>query len=156
MPPQDSQQSHYLLIERYGAGLAHSSLLLIGLPLTLTLLPIPCSLAPCPVVTYILARFFRRRMLVWGSNQSIQASAIQVLILLLVGLAVLTNMPHRIDLALGAVGFSLFLYSLWAAFDTVLGYDFNYVLIGNAVSRVSETNLKRRERRKRWLQGAEE
>jgi hypothetical protein len=45
---------------------------------------------------------------------------------------------------------------LWAAFDTVLGYDFNYVLIGNAVSRVSETNLKRRERRKRWLQGAEE
>lgn len=142
--------SLYSSTERWGAGFAHSSLLLIGLPLTVILLPIPFSLAPCPVVAYMLARFFRRRMLVWGSNQSIQASAIQVLIFLLAGIVVLTNLPRQIDLAFGTVGFLLFLYTLWAAFDTLLGYDFRYVLIGKMVSRVSEANLKRQERRKSW------
>ena len=138
------------LTERWGASFAHSSLLLIGLPLTVILLPIPFSLAPCPVVAYMLARFFRRRMLVWGANQSIQASAIQVLIFLVAGMVVLTNLSHQIDLALGTAGFLLFLYTLWAAFDTLLGYDFRYVLIGKVVSRVSEANLKRQERRKGW------
>lgn len=146
----DSDQLPYPLIERVGAGIAHSSLLIIGAPLTLTLLPIPFSLAFCPVVAYLIARFFRRRMLAWGANQSIQASAVQVLIVLVVGFVVLTDLPSSIDLTLGTFGFLLFLYTLWAAFDAFLGYDFHYALIGGAVSRVSEANLKRQERRKRW------
>ncbi len=150
MPELDLDQSPYSLIERWGAFAAHSSLLLIGLPLTFILLPIPFSLAPCPVVSYMLARYFRRRRLVWGANQSIQASAVQVLIVLVAGLIVLTNMPLSIDLALGTVGFLLFLYTLWAALDTLLGFDFHYALIGNAVRRVSEANLKRQERRRSW------
>ena len=150
MPKLDMDPSLYSLTERWGAGFAHSSLLLIGLPLTVILLPIPFSLAPCPVVTYMIARFFRRRMLVWGANQSIQASAIQVLIVLVSGMVVLTNLSRQIDLALGTAGFLLFLYTLWAAFDTVLGYDFRYVFIGKVVARVSEANLKRQERRKGW------
>ena len=150
MPKLDRDPSLYSLTERWGAGFAHSSLLLIGLPLTVILLPIPFSLAPCPVVTYMIARFFRRRMLVWGANQSIQASAIQVLIVLVAGMVVLTNLSRQIDLALGTAGFLLFLYTLWAAFDTVLGYDFRYVFIGKVVARVSEANLKRQERRKGW------
>ena len=150
MPKLDMDPSLYSLTERWGAGFAHSSLLLIGLPLTVILLPIPFSLAPCPVVTYMIARFFRRRMLVWGANQSIQASAIQVLIVLVAGMVVLTNLSRQIDLALGTAGFLLFLYTLWAAFDTVLGYDFRYVFIGKLVARVSEANLKRQERRKGW------
>ena len=150
MPKLDMDPSLYSLTERWGAGFAHSSLLLIGLPLTVILLPIPFSLAPCPVVTYMIARFFRRRMLVWGANQSIQASAIQVLIVLVAGMVVLTNLSRQIDLALGTAGFLLFLYTLWAAFDTVLGYDFRYVFIGKVVARVSEANLKRQERRKGW------
>lgn len=142
-------------MERWGAGLAHLSLLLMGLPLTLILLPIPFSLVPCPVASYLLARYFRRRMLVWGANQSIQASTVQVLILSVVGLVVLTDLPGNLDLALGTVGFLMFLYTLWAALDTVLGYDFHYVFIGNAVRRVSEANLRRQERRKSWSQGTE-
>lgn len=155
MPKLDPDQSPYSLSERWGAGVAHSSLLLIGLPLTIILLPVPFSLAPCPVVSYLIARYFRRKMLVWGADQSIQASAIQVLIVLIAGFAVLTNLPHRIDLALGTAGFLLFLYTLWAALDTLLGYDFHYILIGNAVRRVSEANLKRRERRRRWSRRTE-
>tara|TARA_B100000809_G_C14960834_1_gene467318 strand:- start:320 stop:607 length:288 start_codon:yes stop_codon:yes gene_type:complete len=89
-------------------------------------------------------------MLIWGANQSIQASAIQVLIFLVAGMVVLANLPRQIDLVLGTAGFLLFLYTLWAAFDTLLGYDFRYVLIGKVVSRVSEANLKRQERRKGW------
>ena len=150
MPKLDRDPSLYSLTERWGAGFAHSSLLLIGLPLTVILLPIPFSLAPCPVVTYMIARFFRRRMLVWGAYQSIQASAIQVLIVLVAGMVVLTNLSPQIDLALGTAGFLLFLYTLWAAFDTILGYDFRYVFIGKVVARVSEANLKRQERRKGW------
>ncbi len=150
MSKLDMDPSVYSLTERWGAGFAHSSLLLIGLPLTVILLPIPFSLAPCPVVTYMLARFFRRRMLVWGANQSIQASSIHVLIFLVTGMVVLTNLPGQIDLALGTAGFLLFLYTLWAAFDTLLGYDFRYVLIGKVVARVSEVNLKRQECRKGW------
>ena len=149
MQKLEPDQSPYSLIERWGAGVAHSSLLLIGLPLTIILLPIPFSLAPCPIVSYLIARYFRRRMSVWGANQSIQASAVQVLIVLVAGLTVLTNMPPIIDLALGTLVFLLFLYTLWAALDTLLGYDFHYILIGNAVRRVSEANLTRQERRGR-------
>ena len=150
MSKLDMDPSLNSLSERWGASFAHSSLLLIGLPLTVILLPIPFSLAACPVVAYMLARFFRRRMLVWGANQSIQASVIQGLIFLVAGMVVFTNLPRQVDLALGTAGFLLFLYTLWAAFDTLLGYDFRYVLIGKVVSRVSEANLKRQERRKGW------
>ena len=52
------------------------------------------------------------------------------------------------ELAIGTSGFLLFLYTLWAAFDTSLGYDFRYVLLGKSVSRVTNANLKRQERRK--------
>ena len=98
----------------------------------------------------MIARFFRRRNLAWGADQSIQASAIQVLIFLIAGLVVFTNLPRQIGMAIGTSGFLLFLYTLWAAFDTSLGYDFRYILIGKTVSRVSKANLKRQERRKGW------
>ena len=143
----DKPHYSYSFTERLGASVAHSSLLLIGLPLSFVLLPIPFSLAPCPVLSYMLARYFRRKMSVWGVNQSMQASAMQVLILLVAALVALTNMHHRIDLILGTAGFLLFVYTLWAAFDTLLGYDFRYALIGNAVTRVSEANLRRQKRR---------
>ncbi len=146
----DQDQSSYSPIERLGAGVSHASLLLLGLPLTIVLLPVPFSLVPCPVVAYLIARYFRRRSAVWGADQSSQAAAVQVLILLLVGLIVLTGLPSGIDAALGTIGFLLFLYTLWAAFDTLLGYDFRYAFIGKVLSRVSETNLRRRERRRRW------
>ena len=150
MSKLDKNISLYSSAERWGASFAHSTLLFIGLPLTIMLIPIPFSLAPCPVVAYVLARFFRRRNLAWGADQSIQASAIQVLIFLIAGLVVFIDLPRQMEMAIGTSGFLLFLYTLWAAFDTSLGYDFRYVLIGKSVSRVTSANLKRQERRKRW------
>ena len=150
MSKLDRNPPLYSSAERWGACFAHSTLLSIGLPLTIILIPIPFSLAPCPVVAYMLARFFRRRNLAWGADQSIQASAIQVLIFLIAGLVVFTNLPRQMGMAIGTSGFLLFLYTLWAAFDTSLGYDFRYILIGKTVSRVSKANLKRQERRKGW------
>ena len=150
MSKLDKNISLYSSAERWGASFAHSTLLFIGLPLTIILIPIPFSLAPCPVVAYVLARFFRRRNLAWGADQSIQASAIQVLIFLIAGLVVFIDLPRQMEMAIGTSGFLLFLYTLWAAFDTSLGYDFRYVLIGKSVSRVTSANLKRQERRKRW------
>jgi chloramphenicol 3-O-phosphotransferase len=47
----------------------------------------------------------------------------------------------------------VFLYSLWGAIDTLLGYDFHYVGISNLLEHVSRTNLNRRERRRRWFGG---
>ena len=141
--------SQYTDSERAGASIAHGCLLLIGLPITFILLPVPFSLAPCPVVSYVIARYFRRRGLLWGANQSIQASVLQIFVLVIAALAVLTNLPSRMDLALSTVGFLLFLYSLWGAFDTLLGYDFNYYMIGNLVSRVSKGNAARPERRRK-------
>ena len=149
MPKLELNESPYSLAERRGAFVAHCSLLLIGLPLTFILLPVPFSLAPCPVVAYMLARYFRRRRLVWGAFQSIQASVIQMLILVVAALIMLTNLPPRIDLTLGTVGFLLFLYTLWAALDTLLGYDFHYIMISKVVHQVSEVNFGRQERRER-------
>ena len=152
-PKLELEQSPYSVGERRGAFVAHCSLLLIGLPLTFILLPIPFSLVPCPIVSYMLARYFRRRRLVWGAFQSIQASVIQMVILLVFALIVLTNLPPGLALALGTVGFLLFLYTLWAALDTLLGYDFHYIMISKLVRRVSYVNLERQERRRRWSQG---
>ena len=42
----------------------------------------------------------------------------------------------------------LLLYSLWGAWDTLLGYNFRYIGIGRAINRVSEANMKRQERRR--------
>ena len=49
--------------------------------------------------------------------------------------------------------FLLFLYSLWGALDTFLGYDFRYLYIGNLLDRVSQANLSRQEPRRRWQFG---
>jgi hypothetical protein len=42
----------------------------------------------------------------------------------------------------------IFLYSLWGAWDTLLGHDFRYVGINGLLRRVSESNLRRQERKR--------
>ena len=133
--------------------MAHASALLIGVPLTLLLLPIPLSLVPCPVVSYLIARSFRRRELAWGAFQGMQASLIQLLVLLLATITVVGDAIPGLALTFGTAAFLVFLYSLWGAVDTLLGYDFRYVGINNLLERVSRTNLNRRERRRRWFGG---
>jgi hypothetical protein len=105
------------------------------------------------VVSYLIARSFRRRKLAWGAFQGIQASLIQLLVLLLAAITVVGGTIHPLAVTFGTAAFLVFLYSLWGAVDTFLGYDFHYVGISNLLERVSQTNLKRRESRRRWFGG---
>jgi hypothetical protein len=83
----------------------------------------------------------------WASFQSLQAAVIQMVMLALVTLTMSANLPSRVDLTLGTGWFLLLLYTLWGAVDTLMGYDFRYILIGNWAEKVSRTNLGRVNRR---------
>ena len=149
----NQETSPYSKGQRWGSAVAHATALLIGVPLTLLLLPVPLSLAPCPVVSYLIARSFRRRKLPWATFQGMQASLIQLLILGLATITIVGDAIPHLPLTSGTVAFLVFLYSLWGAVDTVLGYDFRYLGISNLLEHVSRTNLNRRERRRRWFGG---
>jgi hypothetical protein len=82
-----------------------------------------------------------------------QASLIQLLILALATITVVGGTIHPLAVTFGTAAFLVFLYSLWGAVDTLLGYDFRYVGISNLLDRVSQANLNRRERRRRWFGG---
>ena len=150
----DTQTAPPSKVERWGSCLAHGSTLFIGVPLTILLHGFPLFLVPCPVAAYLIARSFRRRRLTWGAFQGMQASAVQLLILLLVVLMLTAGPVPQLAVLFGTAAFLLFLYSLWGALDTLLGYDFRYAYIGNLMDRVSRTNLERSEPRRRWLGGS--
>ena len=152
MPDPDTGVPALSKVERWGSCLAHGSTLFIGVPLTI-LLSFPLFLVPCPVAAYMIARSFRRRRLAWGAFQGMQASAVQLLILLMATGTVFADPVPRLGLLFVTTGFLLFLYSLWGALDTLLGYDFRYAYIGNLLERVSQSNLERPELRRRWFGG---
>ena len=129
--------------------MAHAGALLIGVPLTVFFLDPPFSLAPCPVIAYMIARFFRRRKLAWGAFQGMQASLIQLFIFILAAATVYTGGVPRLAATFGVAGFLLFLYSLRGSLDTLLGYDFRYAGVGNWLESVARVNLERPERRRR-------
>ncbi len=149
----EPEASPYSNLERRGSAIVHGSALLIGIPLTILLLPFPFSLVPCPVVSYLISRSFRRRKLAWGAFQGLQASAIHSLIVLVATVIVIADLPYRLALTMGTAALLLFLYSLWAALDTLLGYDFRYIIIGNFLDRVSRANLERQEQSRKWFSG---
>ena len=78
-----------------------------------------------------------------------QAAVVQLMILILAIASSAGFQPH-VAFLLGSL---LFLYSLAGALDTFLGYDFRYVIIGNWLEHVSQANLDRPERRRRWFGG---
>lgn len=140
-------------VERWGSCLAHGSALFIGAPLGIFLPVFPLFLLPCPVVAYMIARSFRRRKLAWGAFQGMQASAMQLLIVILATGINLAGTAPILGPLLATAAFLLFLYSLWGALDTALGYDFRYAGIGDLLDRVSKSNLARPEKRRRWFGG---
>lgn len=150
VPSRSSLSSNPTKIERWGSVIAHGSALLIGLPLWLWL-PLYISLVLCPIVAYMVARSFRRRGLAWGAFQGLQASVMQLMILALIFGGSLLDSSSSVGLTFWTAGVLLFLYSLWGALDTGLGYNFRYIGISSLLERVSEANLKRQEQRRRWL-----
>lgn len=80
-----------------------------------------------------------------------QASVIQLLILILALFTLFTaNIPKLTDAFLLLV-LLLSLYSLWGALETWLGYDFRYKGISHLLEHVSQRNLGRQEVRNRWF-----
>ncbi len=150
-PPTGSRESSaspYSRAERWGSCVAHASTLIIGVPLGFFIHDFAWSLAPCPVVAYMVSRSFRRRRMVWGAFQAMQASVVQLLILLF-GVAAASGffLPEFAFL----IAVLLFLYSLAGALDAFMGYDFRYIAIGGWLEHISEVNLDRPERRRRWF-----
>ena len=80
-----------------------------------------------------------------------QASVVQLLILVMAIMAFLTSGLQSLSGLFVACGFFLFLYSLWGALDTWLGDDFHYIGISRLLENVSRRNMGRREVRRRWL-----
>ena len=151
MSKPERETPPYSKIERWGAATGHASLLLVGLPISLTLLSPPWSLLFCPVLPYLIGRSFRRRGMSWGAYQGMQASVIQLMILILAIITVLTaNIPKLSDAFL-LLALLLSLYSLWGALDTWLGDDFQYKGISHFVAHVSQRNTRRQEVRRRWF-----
>ena len=146
-----SEDASVSTVERLGGAIAHGSTLLIGIPLTVFLHEFPLFLAPCPLAAYMISRSFRRRRMGWGSFQAMQATLVQGFILLMAVGMIYTSVAPRLPLVFGLAGFLAFLYSLWGALDTLLGYDFRYFYVGDLLSKVSEANLNRPERRRGWF-----
>jgi hypothetical protein len=146
-----SEDAPVSTVERLGGGIAHGGTLLIGIPLTFFLDEFPLFLAPCPLIAYMISRSFRRRRMAWGSFQAMQATVVQGLILLMAVGMTYTSAAPRLPLVFGLTGFLIFLYSLWGALDTLMGFDFRYFYVGDLLSKVSEANLNRPERRRRWF-----
>ena len=158
--PFEQETLPYSMAERRGSAIAHSTALLLGVPLVLVFVlfiggnvPLFILLMPCPVVSYMIARSFRRRQKAWGAFQGMQASLAQFLLLLLAFASFLAEANFRLVSALGVIGFLLLLYTLWGAWETLFGYDFRYVGISTLMDHVSRRNLARRELRRRWFRG---
>ena len=139
--------------ERKVSAIAHGSGLLIGLPLILILglfvgLPPAFSYIPSVIVSYMIARSFRRRRRARGALQGMQASVVHLGVVSLAIAAQLLGSSSRPSQFLYMAGTLIFLYSVWGAWDTLLGQDLRYIGINSLLRRVSESNLKRQERRR--------
>ena len=139
--------------ERMGSAIAHGSGLIIGLPLILLLglfagLPPAFSYIPSVIVSYMIARSFRRRLRAWGAFQGMQASVVHLGVVSLAIAAQFLGSSSRPSQFLYMGATLLFLYSVWGAWDTLLGQDFRYLGINSLLHRVSESNLKRQDRRR--------
>lgn len=146
-----NEDAPFSRVERWASCIAHGSTLFIGVPLTFFLDGFPLFLTPCPLAAYMISRSFRRRKMAWGAFQGIQAAVVQSVILLLAVGMVYSDSASRLALVFGLAGFLFFLYSLWGALDTLLGFDFRYFYIGDLLNKVSQANLNRTERRRGWF-----
>lgn len=143
------EPSPYSKWERRGSAFAHASGLLIGVPLIALQFPPLFAFLPNPVVAYLIARTFRRKRMAWGAFQGIQASVVHLILLVLLFVPVLTlEIAPLMAAVLFTAAAILFIYTLWGAWDTLLGYDFRYIGIGKFLDRVSQANLDRAERRR--------
>ncbi len=138
--------------ERWGSALAHGSGLVIGVPIMVSgFLPVSLAMLPCPVIAYFIGRGFRRRGMPWGAFQGLQAAMVHFLIVALAYISSLGDPWSKPMVTSWTAAILLFLYTLWGAWDTLFGYNFRYIGLSRLVTRVSEANIRRHQRRQRWL-----
>ncbi len=141
--------------ERRWGALAHAGGVFIGLPLIFLGLrmgiPSPFVYIPATILAYLIARSFRGRRQVWGSFQGMQATVAHLFINLLLFVILFSPDDSRLFMILPLLVIIAWIYTLWAAWDTLFGEDFRYILISRLLYRVSETNLQRPQRRRRFF-----
>ncbi len=140
--------------ERIGSAVAHAAPLLFGIPLTPLMLPglnsFGAAFMLCPIVAYIISRSFRRQQSALGAFQGMQACIVQLILVVILFTGDIMGGPAAVSQVVSAsyaLGFLLFLYTLWGAWDIAWGYNFRYILISNFVDRVTAANLRRQEGR---------
>ena len=152
-PEEVEERPAFTKGERIGSAIAHGTPLLVGLPLVLVTPLVGgdpfIALLPCPIVAYVISRSFRRRQSVWGSFQAMQASLIQLILIVLafVFIHMGGSLAPQFEAAAFVLTFLLFLYTMWGAWDSAWGYDFRYIFISNFVDRITAANLRRQEAR---------
>jgi hypothetical protein len=161
MVPLEQENTEYSMGERRGSAVAHASALVVGVPVLLFFvlfggsMPLFVALTPCPVVSYMIARSFRRRQKPWGAFQGMQASLAQLLLVFLAFVSSQLDFNFKLVSTLGFIGVLVLLYTLWGAWETLFGYDFRYIGISNLMDHVSYRNMARRELRRRWFRGSQ-
>ena len=155
LPPSEGEIT---AAERRGAAAAHAAGLLVGVPLFLLGLvmpqfglPLAFAYIPSPILAYLIARSFRRRQVAWGSFQGMQATIVQLIILFLIFPTAFEGTEHFLPIIIPVV-MVLFLYTLWAAWDTLFGEDFRYIGINRLLRHVANVNMQRQEQRRRFGQ----
>lgn len=140
--------------ERIGSAVAHAAPLLLGIPLTPLMLTglnsFGSAFMLCPIVAYVISRAFRRQQSALGAFQGMQACIVQLILVIILFAGDIMGGPSSVSRGVSAayaIGFLLFLYTIWAAWDVAWGYDFRYIFISNFVDRVTAANLRRQERR---------
>lgn len=152
-PEEVEDQPVFTKGERIGSAIAHATPLLIGLPLVLVTPLVGgdpfMALLPCPIVAYIISRSFRRKQSAWGSFQAMQASLVQLILVVsaFVFIHMSGSLIPQLEAAAFVLTFLLFLYTMWGAWDAAWGYDFRYIFISNLVDRMTAANLRRQEAR---------
>lgn len=129
-------------MQRVFIGLSHSITVIVGLPI-LMITGTSVVFLICPVISYLICRRYRKLQLSWLSHQAFQGTIMNLLIGLSTFAALEFNLSDRLTLSLLGASFIGSLYTLWGALDTVLGFDFDYIVIGRLSRKVSEVNQGR-------------
>jgi hypothetical protein len=81
----------------------------------------------------------------------LQAAAVHFIIVVLAYASSMGDPWSKLMVTSWIAAVLLFLYTMWGAWDTLFGYDFRYIGISRLLTRVSEANIRRHQRRQRWL-----
>ena len=132
------------IIHRILAGGSHCVSVIVGVP-SLIITGSSVMFLICPVISYLVCRKYRKISSHWLSSQAFQGTIVNLILGLTIFMALEFNLPNGITLLMLTASFITALYTLWGALDVILGFDFNYILIGKVSKKVSLINQSRKK-----------